>query len=141
MLWLESGFQQRIMFESSWINYFVCMWLLLLQYTDRSIFCLYCFFPPCWFNFWICKIFTLLKSQNYIKCIHIFSILLNKQNYYTTRHFSFIHTDTYEATNSQFLVCNLDLHPWSKKIISLCSLCHFSYILTQEHWEGHDFYP
>lgn len=40
-------------------------------------------------------------------------------------------THTHRVINSLFLGCNLDPSPRSKKILSLCSLSHFFYILTQ----------
>ena len=98
-------------------------WIILHMYGSYyfgiqmdSLFCLY-FFPPCWLNFWMCKICAMLKSQNYMKSIHLLAPYEQTKLLYD-KMFSYIHT--HKVTNSLFLVCNLNPGLWSKDIISLC---------------------
>ena len=57
-------------------------WIILCvygcYYFDIQIDSLFVFFPPCWPNFWICKISAMLKGRNYVKSIQLLVSLHKK---------------------------------------------------------------
>lgn len=69
----NSGSNRGLCSKVTWIILCVCGY-----YFDIQMDSLFVFFPPCWPNFWICKISAMLKGWNYIKSIQLLVSLHKK---------------------------------------------------------------